>query len=287
VRLLQPILFKNLRALSVWICAPHTRRKLRMFRLPINLQFFAEEEVPESPSVEAGEETPDTGTAPESAETDTTSPEDVSKQESFAKRLKESTEKALAEERKKLEQEYSDKYKDYDVAKKSMEFLQRANKIDDPMTLKEKIELAELEEKAEQENLTVEELQRRQELDELKEWKKKTEEEQKQGEAYREFRTELEQFAKDNETDTDELQKFMYENQVGSFTTALKAMKADELQEQLANAEKEAVKKYLESKKAPKAEGSGAAGVVTQTPKTWEESRASAISRLKAANNSE
>lgn len=257
--------------------------------LPLDLQLFAEEVTEEPtnedlPSVEVEGKTLDEGNAPESNPEPT---DEVTKQESFAKRLKEQTDKTLAEERKKWEAENSEKYKDHDVAKKSLEYMMRTNKIDDPMTLKEKIELAELEEKADQENLTVEELQRRQELDDLKAWKKQTEEKEQQGEQYKTFRTTIEEFAKENEADADALEKYMYDEQIGSPKAALNAMKAEEYKQKLEEKEADVIKRYVESKKAPKAEGAGAAGTVIETPKTWEDSRSAALSRIRAANTAE
>jgi hypothetical protein len=258
---------------------------MKKYLLTLDLQTFADDPATEdSPSVEVEDTSSDEGNAPESNPETT---DEVTKQESFAKRLKEQTDKTLAEERKKWESENSEKYKDYDVAKKSLEYMMRSNKIDDPMTLKEKIELAELEEKAEQENLTVEELQRRQELEDLKAWKKQVEEKEQQGEQYKTFRTSIEEFAKENDADADALEKYMYEEQIGSPKAALRAMKADELEKKLEEKETDIIKRYVESKKAPKAEGAGTAGTVTETPKTWEESRAAALSRIRATNTPE
>jgi hypothetical protein len=264
---------------------------MKKYLLTLDLQTFADGPTPEdSPSVEVeGQEPSDPGTAPESNPEEPTNPsdEDITKQESFAKRLKESSDKAIAEERKKWEAEIGEKYKDHDIAKQSMEFLKRMNKIDDPMTLKEQIELAELQDKAKKENLTVEELQRRQRLEDLEAWQEKTLKDQQESEQYKTFRTSIEEFAKENDADADALEKYMYEEQIGSPKAALNAMKAEEYKLKAEEREADVIKRYVESKKAPKAEGAGAAGTVTETPKTWEDSRKAALSRFRAANTAE
>src|SRR5690606_21352965 len=66
--------------------------------------------------------------------------------------------KRLAAEREKWDKETAERYKDYDVLKKATEHLQRTSGINDLMTLKEELELAELQERAETQNLDVERL---------------------------------------------------------------------------------------------------------------------------------
>lgn len=254
--------------------------------LPLDLQLFAEEEQSD-PSVEVDVEevdTSDAGNAPGSSDEAT---EDVTKQESFAKRLKEQTDKTLAEEREKWEQETQEKYKDFEVHQKATAFLQKQHGINDIMTLKEQLELAELQEKAEHENLTVEEIKTRQRLEKAESRLEQYEKQQEKSEAYKSFRTNLEDFAKENEADVDALEKYMYDENVGSPSVALKAMRVDELEAKLEEREQDVIKRYIESKRAPKAEGSGVPGVVSDPPKTWEESRNAAEARMSAANTAE
>lgn len=251
----------------------------------------------EQPSVVAeGQESSDEGSAPTSVQesSNPSATDDVVKQESFAKRLKEEREKILSEERAKWEAEQADKFKDYDVSKKALEYLMRKSNIDNPLTLKEQIELAELEEKAERENLTVEELQRRQELEELKAWKAQVESEKQQQQAWQEFEQTLKDFCKDKEIDGKpldhmELWTYMHENGASKPEVAYKAMRSDYLEQQVANAEKEGVKKFLSAKGSiPTVEGKTAAGVATkEPPKTFNDALSRAKQRLANWGNME
>lgn len=195
--------------------------------------------------------------------------------------------KRLSAERAKWEQETSTKFQDYDVAKKSLEFMMRSNGINDPMALNEQIELAELEEKAANQNLTVEELQRRQELEELKAWKQQVTEQQQQQQQQQEFETGLKSFCEgkmlgDKPLNHSELWQYMYEQEIGKPEAAYKAMKADILEKQLENAEKEGVKKFLAAKGSiPTVTGNTSQGQVSSTaPKTFAEARARAMQRF-------
>lgn len=271
-----------------------------MFKLLLNLQLFAEETVPESPSVE-GEETEETqetsgdeiaSTPDEGQETTEEPTEDVIKQESFAKRLKEEKEKAIAEEREKWEQETSERYKDFDTYKKATEYLQKQSNIDDLMSLKEQLELTELQERADKEQVSPEVQKRLEDLEAKAARADELEQQQTEQQHVQTFQKTLEGFAKENEADMNELWTFMTEQQLPYdpdqpdkyFNIALKAMRADEVTAKLETAKKDAVKEYLESKQAPKAEGAATAGVSNDPPKTWEQSRQRAMDRMKAAN---
>jgi hypothetical protein len=265
--------------------------KVSKYRFPLNLQFFAEEgEAVEGTGVEGA---PDAGVQPTetSENTGVETPVDaaqVKDEKDFAKAIKAKEEHL----RKQMESEYAEKYKDYDVSKKALEYMMRTNGIDDPLTVKEKIELAELEEKAENENLTVEELQRRQELEELKAWKKSVEEKEQQDQQYKQFRSQLDEYAKGKEADAGVLEKFMDDNfadQGKTFDVAYKAMQYDalakengELKQQLEKAEKEGVKKFMSAKSSiPTVPGSTSQGhVEAPAPKTFAEARARAMQRL-------
>lgn len=277
-----------------------------MFKpLKLDLQLFAEEAVPEPESssvedevTEPSVETSDAGTAPPSdseQEEPETKEDDVTKQESFAKRLQEQTEKKLAEARQKWEQEQAERLKEYEVYKRATEYLKKHSGIDDLQKLAEEIELAELQERAATQEIPVE-VQKR--LDELEAKAKQAEEyerERQKQEQVNIFKENLTNFVKDKGVEVEALWTFMADNNLPYdpddpekyFTIAYKAMKADELEAKLENAKKEAVKEYLESKKAPKAEGGGALVVQNDAPKTWEEARERALARLKAANRPE
>jgi len=203
-------------------------------------------------------------------------------EKAFAKRLAAEREKWESERRAELE-----KYKDYDISKKALEYLMRVNNIHDVNFLKEQLELAELQEQAERQNMTVEELQRLKELEELKAWKQQVEQQQQQQQQLIQFEQMLKDFCKDKEFDGKpldhmELWKFMHDNGVTNPETALKAMKADLLEKQIENAKKEAVKEFLSAKGSmPKVEGAKASGTVLPgTPKTFQEARARALQRM-------
>jgi len=275
-----------------------------MFKpLKLDLQLFAEEAVPvpesssdedEVESAETVEPTSDEGSAPPSgSEPEETEPkDDVTKQESFAKRLQEQTEKKLAEERQKWEEEQSERLKEYDTYKRATEYLKRHSGIDDLQKLAEEIELAELQERASTQEIPVEVQKRLDELEAKAKQAEVYERERQQQEQMNTFKESLSAFVKDKGVEVEALWTFMSDNNLPYdpnepekyFTIAYKAMKADELESQLETAKKDAVKEYLESKKAPKAEGSGAPGIQNDPPKTWEEARERALERLKAAN---
>lgn len=254
--------------------------------LPLDLQLFAEESgVEDVPAAEEQVDVqPETSESPETGVDDQAAaePKEQAAEKAFAKRLAAEREKWEAEKKAELEQ-----YKDYDVSKKALEYLMRQNNIDDPMTLKEQIELAELQEKAENENLTVEELQRRQELEELKAWKEQVEKQQQEQEILQQFEKSVKEFCEGKELDGKpldhkELWNYMYENKTENPEIAYKAMKADILEKQLETAKKEGVKEFLSAKGSmPKVEGSNSSGqVIPGTPKTFAEARTRAMQRF-------
>lgn len=203
-------------------------------------------------------------------------------EKAFAKKLAAEREKWEAERQKELE-----KYKDYEVLQKATQYLQKTSGINDIMSLKEQLELAELQERAEEQNVPPEVLKR---IDELEAKAKKAEEyERIQGEAQQRqsFEQSLMEFVKDKEgVDHNQLWSYMFDNGISNMEIAYKAMRAEQLEQQLANAEKQAVEKYLASKKAPRAEGGGATAFqTTDTSKmSWEEIDRVAAARLRAAN---
>lgn len=269
----------------------------KKYRFTNFLQFFAEESG--EPSVVAeGQEPLDEGNAPPPSPDGTESvpspPEDVMKQESFAKRLQEQTEKRLSEERAKWEQEQAEKYKDYDTYKKATDFLMKSNGINDPMTLKEQLEMTELQERAEKNNLDPETQKRLEYLEERDRKAQEYEREQAEQKQLSEFENSLKDFCKEKEIDGKavdhmELWSYMHENGISKPEAAYKAMKADVLEQKLATAKEDAVKEYLASKKAPKAEGSGATAFqqADTSKMSWEEIDRVAAARIKAANQAE
>jgi hypothetical protein len=201
--------------------------------------------------------------------------------------------KRLAAEREKWDQEKQqlvDQYKDYDVLKKATSYLQKTTGIEDLMSLKEEIELAELQERAESQKVSPEIQRRIEELEEKARKADEMEEQSKIQEEYKTFRSNLEEFATSKNFDAEKLHSFMYEKNIADFETAYKALRADELETQLENAKKDAVKEYLASKNAPKAEGStGSAALenVDTSNLTWDQIRERAAARIRAANNPE
>lgn len=214
---------------------------------------------------------------------------DPAKQNNFEKAFA----KRLAAERSKWDAEVNEKYKDYDTHKELSQYLQEINGAD-ALTLKEQIEMSKLQARAEDNQISPE-MQKRLETLEQKaakvdELEHKQQEEQRIS-AY--FNT-LEGFVKDKGIDAAKLNAFMVENELPydpakpekSFNVAYKAMKADELEQQLTTAKESAVKEYLQSKTAPRVEGSGAPGtIVEDTSKmSWNDIRQRAAARI-AANN--
>lgn len=243
----------------------------------------------ESSSVE------DTATAvdTETASVTDTNEADVTKQQSFAHRLKEQTEKVLAEERSKWEKETSEKYKDYDTYRKATEYLQKTSGIEDVMTLKEQIELQELNERAEQQNVPPDVLKR---IDELEQKAARGEElEQKQqAEAINNlFWKAAEQFVEGKDVSKEDLNKYMIENDIfvdptnaelaqKKFDMAYKAMQYDVMTKKLESAEKDGMKKLISSKNSISTiPGSNSQGqVINSPPKTFAEARQRAMQRM-------
>lgn len=259
--------------------------------LTLDLQLFAEgEEETGVDSVPAAEEQ-------ETQETEVTESESGADEEvaaepekqnnfekAFAKRLSAEREKWEVDKQAEL-QKVQDQFKDYDVSKKAMEYLMKSNGINDAMSLKEQIELAELNERAENENVSPEVLKRIDELEAKSAKLDALEAEKEQTSQYQTFRTELDKFAKEHEVEPDQLHQFMFENQIGKMDVALRAMKSEENETKLKTAKEDAIKEYLESKKAPRVEGSGTAGAIEQdTSKMgWGDITRAAAERVRAS----
>lgn len=214
-------------------------------------------------------------------------------EKAFAKRLAEKEAQWKAEKESEI-QKLREEYKDYDVSRKAMEYLMKQNGINDSMSLKEQLELVDLNERAESENVSPEVLKR---IDELEAKAAKAEEYEKQQAEQKqvsEFESSLKEFAKDKQIDGKpvdhmELWQYMSENQIAKPEAALKAMKADILEAKLETAKADAVKEYLASKQAPKVEGAGVAGAEQRdTSKMgWGDITKAAAERLRASMSKE
>lgn len=218
---------------------------------------------------------------------------------SFAKRLREHSEKEVRKAQEAWEKETAEKYKDYDLHKDISSWAQE-KRGEDAMTLKEKIEYERLQERADRNEATPE-MQRRMEALEARA-AKADELEQKQAEdaAQREVSEKqaaweksyfdgISAFAKDKGIESEALNKFMIDNQLTvnpedmnkSFEIAMKAMKYDEVQAQAAEAERKGMSKFLQSKGSiPNIKGSNAQAQVTNAPpKTLKDAFNRAMSR--------
>lgn len=197
----------------------------------------------------------------------------------------EPTEKAfasrLAAERAKLEREYTERYKDYDTHKAISDYFAETNGLD-ALTLKERVELERLQERAEQANVPPEVLRRLDELEGKAAKADQLEQFQQDQQGRVDFETKIKTFAEEKGADHTELWNFMHEHQIQNMEIAYKAMRADQLEQQLAGAEKAGMKKLLQAKGSiPTVSGSTAQGHVSaHAPKTFAEARARAMQRM-------
>jgi hypothetical protein len=204
--------------------------------------------------------------------------------------------KRLAAKEAEWEAKNAEKYKDYDTFKKTTSYFQQRHGYTDLMAMNEDIELAELQARAEKENVPTEVLKRIDQLEAEAAEGKVLKEQQQQQQQYQTFRSNLEKFATEKQSSADELHQYMFENQFppDKMELAFKTMQADKV---LAEKEafeagkeqfkKDTIKEYFYSKKAPKAEGKGAAGVVGQgRAGSMQAADARFKARIEAANNS-
>lgn len=211
-------------------------------------------------------------------------------EKAFAKRL------AAKEAEWQAERE---KYKDYETHKQISDYFQQINGAD-ALSLKEQIELAKLQDRAEQANVPVEVLKRIDELEQKAAKADELEQKQQQEQTTNSYFSTLDRFVADKGVTKEALNQFMIDNDIPynpnnmekSFAVALRAMKAEQyetekqqFETQKEQFEKDAVKKYLESKKAPKAEGTGSAGMQGQgVAKSWKEASQRALARIQSAS---
>lgn len=253
-------------------------------KFKVYLQFFSEE-IGE-PGVESLEgDVPAAEEQTEPIEGTQTEGEPQPPQNNFEKAFA----KRLSAEREKWETEFNqklDQYRDYDDLKKITEYVQRTSGYDDVLTLKEQIELTELQERAAQHNVPPEVMQRLEQLEQRASQADQYEQQQQLQKDLESLQNYVETFSKDKGIESQQLVQYMVENNLNNFDVAYKAMRADQLEQQLENAKKQAIQEYLESKKAPRVEGTGSAGVQTEPPTTdFKVARERAIARLRAANN--
>jgi hypothetical protein len=252
-----------------------------MFKFRLHPLFDMEGDIG-SPSVEGEAEASGTETASVPDPNGNTA-DDVAKQESFSKRLKES----VAKERQAWEAEQAEKYKDYDLHKELSTYLSDLNGGVDLMTLKERVEMERLQERADELGIPPE-MQRRLEQLEAKAAKAdQLEQQQQQKDEWSKFETSLKQFCEGKEIDGNpvdhsELWKYMHENGTSSPEIAFKAMRHDALEKKLETAEKEGVKKFLQAKGSiPTVAGKTATGqTFSAAPKTFAEARQRAMLRM-------
>lgn len=260
--------------------------EVKKYRYGLDLQMFAGEEDAPAAGEPAGEgvtQTGDQGAAAEQGK------EDVA----FSKRLSAAQAKWQTEKDAEI-QKIRDEYKDFDTYKRATDYLQKSSGISDLMTLKEEIELQELQERADKQNVPASVLKRIDELEAKAARADELEAKENQSKAASEFETSLKEFVKDKEIDGKpidhtELWKYMHENEIAKPEAALKAMKADILEAKLATAKEDAVKEYLNSKKGVKTEGSAGAAAQSLPPAdgSWKDIEKRAIARIQASRTAE
>lgn len=202
--------------------------------------------------------------------------------------------KRLAAKEAEWEAKNNEKYKDYDTHKQLSEYFQKINNSD-ALTLKERVEMEKLQERADQANVPPEVMKR---LDELEAKAAKGDElEKKQQEDQRvtDYFSIMEKVLKDKGVNAQDLNQFMVDNEMHynpnamekSFELALKAFKADDAIAKLETAKKDAVNEYLSSKKGVKVEGApGSASVQAVDTKkmSWDQLDRHVLERVKAMN---
>lgn len=262
----------------------------RKYRLPLNLQLFSDEG-----AVDTGVESASDAGMPaiEGSQSDSSAQSgvDTSADAGQVKDEKDFAKAMRAKEahlRKQIESEYAEKYKDYDTHKELSSYFQQINGLD-AMTLKERIEMERLQERAEKENVPPEVLKRLDELEAKAAKVDEFEQQQQQQQWQQTYFTGLNEFVKDRGVEADKLNQFMIDNEFTvnpedmnkSFELAYKAMKYDDVVKQSEEAEKNGMKKLLQAKGSiPTVPGSSAQGQVVRPPaKTWAEARARAYQR--------
>lgn len=268
---------------------------MKKFLLALDLQHFADGDVGDT-GVDVGSaaETQTGGevTPSDTTVTDTSTGEETNAdaqnnfEKAFAKRL--SAKQSEWEAQKNAEiQTYQEKLKDFDHYKRAADYLQKSADLPDLLSLSEQIELVELQDRAERENVPVDVLKRITQLEAKEQQWDAFQQKQAIEQEIKGFRTTLEAFAAEKGANPDELHNFMFHHQIANHDLAYKAMRAEQLEAQLGKQKEDVIKEYLDSKKAPRVEGSGVAmtqGVDT-SKMSWDELDRHAAARLRAANN--
>ncbi|AFU12941.1 hypothetical protein MC28_1519 [Bacillus thuringiensis MC28] len=211
--------------------------------------------------------------------------ENIEQSQAFAKRLQERTQAALVEERQRWEQETSERYGNYDTYDRAMNFFMKQAGYNDLDSMMQAIEQQDLLQRAEKFGVTPEIQQKLENLEAKAQRAEELEYQREQQQLAQRFTQALGQFAQEKETDAAALEQFMVEHNVPNFEVAYNAMRAEQLEEQLTSAKETAIQEYLQSKKAPRVEGSGATGIVSDEPTTdFKVARERALQRLQAAN---
>jgi len=262
------------------------------FRFPVDLQYFSEGEEPfvdgqeSAESVESGEVAPpqaEESLAPE----ETPSDDGIEQSKAFAKRLSERTQAKLAEERAKWEAEQAERLRDYERYRSLADQMLKYSGHQDIDTLQQTLEQELLQAQAEQHQVPVEVMQRLNELERRAQKADELERQWQSQQAVSTFYRDLDQYMQGKEdVPAEAMIDFMVQTGITNFDAAYKALRADQLEQRLATAEEDAIKKYLESKRATKVEGSGSApGLIAEQPaRTWEEARERALARLRSLN---
>ena len=188
-------------------------------------------------------------------------PEGVEQSQAFAKRLQERTQAALMEERQRWEQEVSERYGNYDTYDRAMNFFMKQAGYNDLDSMMQAIEQQDLLQRAEKFGVTPEIQQKLEALEQKAQRAEELEYQREQQELSQRFTQALGQFAQEKGADAVALEQFMVEHNVPNFEVAYNAMRTRQLEEQLTSAKETAIQEYLQSKKAPKVEGSGATGL--------------------------
>jgi hypothetical protein len=263
---------------------------MKKFLLQLDLQLFADELGVEGggiadPAPVDNPEPTDPPVDPVPADPQDPPTDDLDQSKSFAKRLEERTQKALQEERQKWEQETSEKYGNYDQYQQSLEYVMKTagyNSFEDFQTA---LQEAQLQERAQQNQVPPEYQSRLEQLEERAKLADQLEKEREDEQVMSQFRSHLTEFSKEKGVESEQLEQFMMENQIPNFEMAYRAMRYEQMESDLKNAKDVAVKEYLDSKKAPKVEGSGTPGIIKEAPpKNFAEARQRALARLNAAD---
>jgi hypothetical protein len=211
--------------------------------------------------------------------------DDLDQSKAFAKRLEERTQAKLAEERAKWEQEVGQKYGNYDQYQQTVDYVMKASGYNSFEEFQAALEEAQLQERAQQNGVNPEYQQRLEELEERAKRADELEQQQQQEQIMKQFQSALQDFSKEKGIEAEALEQFMVENQIPNFDMAYRAMRYEQMENDLKNAKDVAIKEYLESKKAPKVEGPGTPGLIKDAPpKNFAEARQRALARLNAAD---